>query len=645
MNGTGSSPLNTRALLFVPISLLITLWGWQYAFYKLFSKFEISGDEGTMMLRAHAFLTDPASYASIGGMYGPFYYIHKYAIHALFHSPVSHDFTRFTTLVLWGLIATACATFVLRLSRSLLLAGIVQLQLILQLEALTNEPGHPQEIALLLISVALLCSSSVTRERVGLAGMAGLGAAIGALLLVKVNLGIYLLAPAALTLLWALPRSPTLRVLRLAAMGVALVLPALIMREHLHTAWARNYCLLSTSVIAACLVASTRSDRSGGLRWSQVGVVALAAAATIGATCAVIVALGGSLSAIADSVVLRAANLPGVFLLRAPVGRTAAGVAAASSLLAIGWAAAFAHLRGRPAATALMSLLKLAYGCFVLYVAFFDRTFLLVRTIPLPFLWLVLIPSPGSTEEETPNAFPRIFLGLLAAFQTLQAYPVYGSQAVWSVFLVIPAAAIAIADGSRHLLALLRRAVPVSISMRAMSRFSTMASVLALGGVFALYDAASGLAFVRAYYKSLTPLDLPGAHRLRVSYIHADWIHWTVDRVGTRCDGFVGMPGFASLYFWTRIPPPGLINNSWVLNLDDETQAAIVTRMRTCERPCVLVNSSHLPRWNVVRPTYVESPLFQYIQKEFEPADSHGPFTLMVKSNKPPRPYYPWAFP
>ena len=634
MKRIGNHRALDKVLLAAPVYLAIVFWGLQYSYYKTFSQFRFYDDEGTMMLRVRAFIDNPASYDSLAGVYGPFYYLHKYAIYRLLHANVSHDLNRLTTIVLWGMIAAAGAVFVHRVSRSIVLAAVVQLQLLLHLHALANEPGHPQEIALVLIFGALLLSSFVNERRSGFLTMAGLGAAAAALLLVKVNLGAYLCAPLALALLWALPKRPLVRSLTWLAVICVLVMPAAIMWRHLGMIWGRNYCALVTLVIAACLVAAWRVSKIGELRWGHVGAVTIGAILAVGGVCTIIVAWGATLSAIANSVLWRAVSFPSAFAIPARVSRTVATAAAVSLLIAAGYALTPAkRLRHEIPAIAL-SISKLAYGCWAFYAVHYYAFPRLAFTIPLPFIWLVLARSETGEKPTLPAQFPRVFLCLLAAFQALQAYPVAGSQALWAFILVVPIAAICVGDAIRTLVEVGERRLQRYPRLRARPWCQPALTLLVLCCVLAGYYRDTNLAGLKSAYARQTPLALPGAGRLRLPRSQATGIRWAVANLKSHCDGFVGMPGVASMYFWTRIPPPGVMNNAWILNLDDNAQRAIVDRMRTYEKPCVLYDPSAVKFWTRGRPLDPSMPLVRYIQTEYKPVRSNGRYTLLRKADR-----------
>jgi hypothetical protein len=607
--------------------------GLRYSFYETFSQFRWWDDEGTMMLRVAELLRDSGAQAAIAGVYGPFYYLHKYAIYTVLNAGVSHDINRLTTIVLWGLVATGSAVYVHRLSRSILLAAVVQMQLILHLRAFADEPGHPHEIALILIVLALLCSSYVSRPRGRLASMLGIGLATGALLLVKVNLGAYLGIAFALAVLLSMPRSVLVLILRWTSAAVAVALPAAVMWRHLDLPWARNYCVLATSAIASSVVIATGDRHPDGLRWPHLGAGVAGGVLAVLAVGGVLAWWGQSLVELIAILLSSAANFPSLFIIPAPIGETVTRVSAVSVLLACLYLATARRLVDNDPSRAVLAICKLAYGCHTFYQLYHLGPGLLLLELPVPFLWLVLVRTDSTLTIG--QRFSRVFLCLLAALQTLQAYPVHGSQATWAVFLFAPLAAVCVNDALRTLAEISVRCLRWNArwTLPGWLTASLMVPVLVAAG-WSYYAKANveGLATV---YQEQAALDLPGATLLRLPGHEVVRIRWLVDRMAAaRCDTFIGKPGFASLYFWTRIPPPAPIGNAWILFMREDQQQAIVDKMEAHERPCVIHNPGLVSFWATDQSTNFEGPLFRYIDTQFTQVDEFGGYAFFVRKRR-----------
>jgi hypothetical protein len=129
-------------------------------------------------------------------------------------------------------------------------------------------------------------------------------------------------------------------------------------------------------------------------------------------------------------------------------------------------------------------------------------------------------------------------------------------------------------------------------------------------------------------------LEMPGASKIRLMRFEVDRLHWLVDNLNSRCDGFIGMPGFASLYFWTEIPPPGIINNAWITNLDHDRQQFFFGAMASYGRPCVVRNSNLIFFWTRGRDWNPNQPLARYIRTQCQPLREFKPFSLLVKRDR-----------
>jgi hypothetical protein len=358
----------------------------------------------------------------------------------------------------------------------------------------------------------------------------------------------------------------------------------------------------------------------------------------MGGVCLIIVAWGATPAAIANSVVWRAAALPASFVVPSPVGPTVVAAAAVSLVIAMCYALAPPQRLRHELPTIALSVVKLAYGAYALYALHHPTHRVLLWAVPLPFLWLVVARADTDDTPSLEARFPRVFLCLLAAFQALQAYPVGGSQARWSVLLIIPVVAICIGDAGRTLVDVGGRHLQRSPHWRVPPWSRPLSTVLILGCLLAWYHQRANVPALRAFYAYEAPVALPGATRLRLLPAQLEVIRWAVANLKADCDGFVGLPGAASFYFWTGIPPPAIMNNAWILNLDDAAQRAIVATMRTYERPCVLHDAGALRFWTMGGAPDRNKPLVRYIQTEYRRVKSSGRYALLQKAPRRIRP-------
>jgi hypothetical protein len=159
------------------------------AYYRMFTGFNPYDDEGALMVTVKQYLSGTKLYNQTLNPYGPVYYFYNWALRTLSGTPVTHNVVRMSSLIPWLLTALVSAWIVLRLTDSLVLASLTHLLACSTLSAFFhNEPGHPQELCILLL-VCLVASGIVTQIPGWRPwGMTLVAALTAALLLVKVNI-------------------------------------------------------------------------------------------------------------------------------------------------------------------------------------------------------------------------------------------------------------------------------------------------------------------------------------------------------------------------------------------------------------------------------------------------------------------------
>src|SRR5271169_2117293 len=122
------------------------------AYYRMFTGFSSYDDEGTLMVFVKQYLAGMKLYKQIPVPYGPAYFFYNWAVRTFSRTPVTHDVVRMSSLIPWLLTAFVCAWIVFRFSESLALATVTHLFVYATLAAFFhNEPGHPQELCILLL--------------------------------------------------------------------------------------------------------------------------------------------------------------------------------------------------------------------------------------------------------------------------------------------------------------------------------------------------------------------------------------------------------------------------------------------------------------------------------------------------------------
>ena len=125
------------------------------AYFRAFSTFAEYDDEGYVMVSLQQHLKGGALFDDVYSQYGPAWYAIQSTFHRAFSLPVTHDITRFKTIVVWVLASSLAAFVVWNLTKCRTISLGSLLLAFLHLDRLVLEPGHPQELALLCVLAVL----------------------------------------------------------------------------------------------------------------------------------------------------------------------------------------------------------------------------------------------------------------------------------------------------------------------------------------------------------------------------------------------------------------------------------------------------------------------------------------------------------
>lgn len=596
-----------------------------YAYYAMFSQFQPHDDEGHLMAAVRAFNAGFPLYDR-AGTYGPFYHLYEYVLHAALGLPIDHDTTRLISIAMWLATALVLAALTYRLSRSTVSAALIGAAAVLHLRAVANEPGHPQEACILLVSAALLVAAGGGATGPGRNRLVALGALLASLLLTKVNIGIYALAAAGLVLLAYGRQARAFYYAWLLATGLAIALPAAVMWRHLGAAWAQAYCGAVTLGLAAATPVIASTAPKAETSWRHVASLAVGFAAASFAAVTFAWLHGNSLYGIIDSTFLLGFRFSGVYADPVAIDRRAlaAGIAAVASATA--WSL---RSRGFPN---LAAAAKLGFGLTVIYWVAYGNPYRsnALLAYAIPFLWLVMIPTPMAGGREGTIPLARALLCLTAILQGLVAYPVHGSQAYWATFLVLPAAGVCLGDAARQISAASRVRAGRRLG-REWARSGLSLGVMAL--IWLAFAARVDLPGFKRMYDQRAPLALPGAERIRLNAKDAGVYHWLVNNLRAYCDGFWGLPGYPSLHFWTGIEPPTFYGGAWVLFMDEKEQQAAVDAIARYDRFCVVYREVGLKGWLRGNPL-PQRALVRRLTSDYREVLKRGGYALWVERNR-----------
>jgi len=588
------------------------------AYYRMFTGFAEWDDEGTLMISVRQFLDGGRLYDNVRSYYGPVYYFFNWALRRLSFSPVTHDVTRLTSAVMWTIGAALGAWLVWRVGRSKTVAAVAYLVIFPTLYFFNNEPGHPQELCLLLV-LGLAATGLVIEEASGEGWLppALSGGLLAALLLVKVNSGIFAIAAMGLAVLLHLPSSGAVRVLRWVFGALGLLFPYILMRSHLDDPGEQAYCAAVTAGIAAVLLAP-RPFPNGSWRFC------LRIAAAFTATCALVLliltSLGTSVGQMVSSIVLGpigfyvgerrwfiAPNLDPWWILWA-------AAAPVTALLAKRWL-----VERRP--RVLVAVL-IGFGAVVLLLAWVSSGQIL--GFATPFCWLVMFPP-----NQERHGITRTLIAATATLQTLYAFPIAGSQILFVRVLLIVCGSICLADGLHGL--------APGVVRSAFARAAGTATIVMIAAGYPMQVWRA-----REVYNARVPLKLPGAERVRARADQVAAYRWMVGLLKQNCDTFVGYPGLPSLYFWTAKPMPGpaekapgpLNLDAWIVTYSAEEQSAVVEEFQQHANGCVVYYPSGVAFWNRSGADLSGQPLVHFIQTHFRTVAKMGEYEFRVRNER-----------
>ena len=233
------------------------------AYFRIFSGFSGWDDEGSMMMTVKQYLAGAKLYEEILSGYGPVYYFYNWLIRSATGLAVDHNTVRIVSAAVVLVCSLACAWMVLRLTQSLAAASVTHILVFRALVFFGKEPGHPQELCMLLLLGLGASGFLAARPQTRWLATATAGSLAAALTLVKINIGIFAILAVALVVLFQAPESWFSRLAKYAAAAAALLLPFALMRVHLNDSATQSYCLVVTASMAALLAGLLGAARPG----------------------------------------------------------------------------------------------------------------------------------------------------------------------------------------------------------------------------------------------------------------------------------------------------------------------------------------------------------------------------------------------
>ncbi len=599
------------------------------AYYRVFSGFAGWDDEGTLMMTVRQYLSGAKLYEEIFSGYGPVYYFYNWLVRSATGNVLDHNAVRITTAAVVVACSLICAWIVLRLTRSLAAASVTHILVFRLLAFFGNEPGHPQELCMLLLLGVAVTGVLAATPRVRWVAMAAAGSLAAALTLIKINIGIFAILAVALAVLFQSPAAWFSRAAKYAAGTGALLLPFALMRTHLHDPAAQAYCFVVTASIAGVLARAAGFAQTGTVSFRECLAAAAGFAATFTLVLLVLVWQGVPMQATLDMLVLDHVRInisQGFWYSAVVLGR----IWIAWAMAGIGAAIMVSRaVRRRPESVpSLLAPFQILFGAIGLLFASFAPGLLL--GFVTPFCWLLMCPPADRAPRQT---HARILLCTAAVMQTLYAYPIAGSQTYFLRILLLVVAAVSLLDGLHSM----RQPALLSAMAR---KFARPATAVTLAAVALAYPVSAYRA--KRFYKFLTPLNMPRAERIHLQKSEARDYQWLVASLRQNCDTFVGLPGIPSLYFWTGKPLPGLLHrppgplnyDDWMYAFSSAQQQAIVDAFSRHPSACAVYHPSGVDFWNRGKLDVRLWPLANYILTHFKTVGQTGDYQFMIRNER-----------
>jgi hypothetical protein len=632
------------------------------AYWPMFSSFAFYDDEGDWTIALRSYHLHGSLYHHTYSQCGPFYYQVLSAFFSLTGLTIDLSTARAVTLGVWVLTAALVgwSTYLLTLRIGLGLLGM--LASFLLLSALRAEPLEPAGLASLLVAVLLLGIVALARGKERL-GMGVVGAAVAALVLTKINVGIFAGAAVVygLVVFWGSDRWARTR--QLAAAGILVAVPLVLMTELLGLRWVQRFMAFELLAYASIAVTvgvvvggwggaprSGRADDGSSLTVIRpVGAAWFAGAAAVltGAVATGSLTNGTSLGELMDGALVAQRHEATLFSSLLPLSNLTELGGVVGLLGALGYAVLRHRSRRRSVPAWFPSWGRIVAGTWMCLtvaggvhpqVAILGGPASFVNALPLT--WLVIIPpSPGRGRGDAPVPFTRVLVATLAALLTLQVFPVDGSQLAWSGLGLVVAGAMLISDGLHCLSpsSILRPGIVPGLGPRQGAALpAVLVAALAVGNL------APTAWQWRQVYQRRIPTGLAGADRVRWPPDEVRVERQVTAALRSECTTFVSLPGLNKFYFFTgEAPPTDLNTTQWMYLQSRSIQQKVVDAVERVPRACALENDKVLRFWQQGKPLPSSSPLLGYIRTRFMPTAHFGDFIILVRPQASASPPFP----
>jgi hypothetical protein len=557
-------------------------------------------DTGAMLIQLNGYAQSHHLYKQIYSCYGPFHSEFFYILSGFGGLTWTHDRMGVFVLSVWIFCSLLAGAISVSLTGHAFWGILGQMISFLVLEPLKGELGHPISLCILLLTGVVICFQQSIQNRTSLAYFAAIGAGTGLLFATKINIGIF----CAITLVVSLSALLKGRWTWLfyPACALLLLLPFVLVRAtwSVEMCWEFSLALLAALIPCLCALAPSRR---GFLGWAYPATLFFGFMIALTGSAVFIYLTGTSLSELLNAVAFRALKLGKAFMVEPPLD--ANSVLALVLLSTAGSSCILLYPRFSKNAKGLLLLVQ----AFVLLCLFGSILFISVYYnhqilfFCLAMFWaLIWEPEPSNTRTAASSCIA--FICLLAIIQTLSGYPVFGSQACVPAYLV-------------SLLAPYALFKCVAILSKAFATDARTAFLARGAALFIVVTKVAFLLFISGNrFEMSIPLNQPGASLFRSNFLNQATFSSLSYNLRHFYSGFVAVPGFNSLYPWSKhLPPTGFNTTANYSVLTDQEQESIVKVARNELSYVILWSPALFDYWNQGKPISPK-PLYRFVQNE-----------------------------
>jgi hypothetical protein len=582
----------------------------------LSARFMPYDDEGYVLVSVRDFCAGHSLYTEVFSQYGPAFYLFYKALHTLAGLDFDHDTGRLLTLGYWVASALTAGCIVQRLASSRIAGWSGAALTFVALGHNINEPFHPGSLlAWVGVTAAWLAVEAVSRKSLRLAWAVG---ALGAFaMLVKINVGLFILCPWGAWWLVNAVRNPSARRAAIWTVSLLVVLfPLVLMRAHLDQAWAMAFAwtFMASALAGWFLLVRQNPDRDAAASDSG-WLVALAGTGAVVALGMVV--SGTSLGALWQGAVIAPLRHPSVYTFPATTGLSG-GILAWLSLLGL---VLVLRLPGGPkrawivGTVRLIGLVVYFYEIKNLFIGGSVVAFAL-RSGPVFAAWMLIPMDTGISRSEKTA---RALLGWCFCWQILQAYPVAGSQVAWGCVLWPAIAMVGCVDLWKY--------------AKQRWRYSEMIGtlVVAAAGGAALWLAGF---YAQVWLRGSQLLGLPGAGSISLPPSTVREIRTIHANINRHAGIVFSLPGMFSFNLWSGRPTPTTSNvTHWFSLLDVTRQSKIMAALEQDPDSVIVVDRDHF-QYLISRNLTPSGPLVEYLRINYIAVIRAGGYDLCVRRGR-----------